>query len=69
MAHAYTNLYDLPTTGLRFFTVNGPWGKPDMALMLFADAISKGKAINVFNNGKMQIDFTYIEDIVEVLWS
>ncbi|GAA4882826.1 NAD-dependent epimerase/dehydratase family protein [Flaviramulus aquimarinus] len=65
MAHTYTHLYDIPTTGLRFFTVYGPWGRPDMAPMLFADAISKGQPINVFNNGKMQRDFTYIDDIVE----
>ena len=65
MAHAYSHLYNIPTTGLRFFTVYGPWGRPDMAPMLFADAISKGKPINVFNNGKMQRDFTYIDDIVE----
>lgn len=65
MAYTYSHLYDIPTTGLRFFTVYGPWGRPDMAPMLFADAISHGRAINVFNNGKMQRDFTYIDDIVE----
>ena len=65
MAHSYTHLYDLPTTGVRFFTVYGPWCRPDMAPMLFADAISKGKPINIFNNGKLQRDFTYIDDIVE----
>ncbi|GAB7086278.1 NAD-dependent epimerase [Marinifilum fragile] len=65
MAHTYSHLYDLPTTGLRFFTVYGPWGRPDMAPMLFAKAITKGVAINVFNNGEMQRDFTYIDDIVE----
>lgn len=65
MAYSYSHLYDLPTTGLRFFTVYGPWGRPDMAPMLFADAILKGKAIKIFNNGNMQRDFTYIDDIVE----
>lgn len=65
MAHSYSHLYDLRTTGLRFFTVYGPWGRPDMAPMLFADAISKKKSIDVFNNGKMQRDFTYVDDIVE----
>ena len=63
MAHAYSKLYGLPTTGLRFFTVYGPWGRPDMAPMLFASAISQGKPINVFNNGDMIRDFTYIDDI------
>ena len=65
MAHTYSHLYGLPTTGLRFFTVYGPWGRPDMALFLFAQAILKGEPINVFNYGKMQRDFTYIDDIVE----
>jgi len=65
MAHSYSNLYDLPTTGLRFFTVYGPWGRPDMALFLFTKAIMEGKPINVFNHGKMRRDFTYIDDIVE----
>lgn len=65
MAYSYSYLYNLPTTGLRFFTVYGPWGRPDMAPMLFADAILKGEAIKVFNNGEMQRDFTYISDIVE----
>ena len=65
MAHTYSHLYNLPTTGLRFFTVYGPWGRPDMAPMLFTDAISKGESINVFNNGIMQRDFTYIDNIVE----
>jgi UDP-glucuronate 4-epimerase len=64
MAHTYSHLYDIPTTGLRFFTVYGPWGRPDMALYLFADAISKGRPIQVFNHGKMSRDFTYIDDIV-----
>ncbi|MCQ8876506.1 NAD-dependent epimerase [Pseudoalteromonas shioyasakiensis] len=65
MAHSYSHLYDLPTTGLRFFTVYGPWGRPDMAPFLFTDAIVNNKKINVFNNGEMQRDFTYIDDIVE----
>ena len=65
MAHAYSHIYGLRTTGLRFFTVYGPWGRPDMAPMLFADAISKGTAINVFNDGNMQRDFTFIDDIIE----
>jgi UDP-glucuronate 4-epimerase len=64
MAHTYSHLYRLPTSGLRFFTVYGPWGRPDMAYFLFADAILKGKPIEVFNQGKMQRDFTYIDDIV-----
>ena len=65
MAHSYSHLYNLPTTGLRFFTVYGPWGRPDMAPYLFTDAISNNREIIVFNNGKMQRDFTYIDDIVE----
>ena len=65
MAHTYSHLYGLPATGLRFFTVYGPWGRPDMAPMLFARAILAGEPIKVFNHGKMQRDFTYIEDIVE----
>ena len=65
MAHSYSHLYDLPCTGLRFFTVYGPWGRPDMALFLFTKAISEGKPIKVFNHGKMQRDFTYIDDIIE----
>jgi UDP-glucuronate 4-epimerase len=65
MAHSYSYLYKLPTTGLRFFTVYGPWGRPDMALYLFTKAICEGKPINVFNHGKMRRDFTYIDDIVE----
>lgn len=64
-AHAYSHLFDLPTTGLRFFTVYGPWGRPDMALYLFADAILKGRPIKVFNYGRMRRDFTYIDDIVD----
>ena len=65
MAHAYAHLYRIPTTGLRFFTVYGPWGRPDMALYLFTDAILNGRPINVFNYGKMRRDFTYVDDIVE----
>ena len=65
MAHTYSHLYGLPTTGLRFFTVYGPWGRPDMALFLFAKAIFKGEAIPIFNKGQMIRDFTYIDDIVE----
>jgi len=65
MAHTYAHLYRLPTTGLRFFTVYGPWGRPDMAYFSFTRAILEGKTINVFNHGKMQRDFTYIDDIVE----
>ena len=65
MAHTYSHLYKLPTTGLRFFTVYGPWGRPDMAMFLFAKAILTGKSIDVFNHGKMRRDFTYIDDIAE----
>jgi len=65
MAHTYSHLYGLPTTGLRFFTVYGPWGRPDMALFLFTKAILEGRPIDVFNEGRMQRDFTYIDDIVE----
>lgn len=65
MAHSYSHLYGLPTTGLRFFTVYGQWGRPDMALFLFTEAILKGEPINVFNEGKMRRDFTYVDDIVE----
>jgi UDP-glucuronate 4-epimerase len=65
MAHTYSHLYNLPCTGLRFFTVYGPWGRPDMALFLFTKAILKGKPIAVFNHGRMQRDFTYIDDIIE----
>lgn len=67
MAHTYSHLYALPTTGLRFFTVYGPWGRPDMAYYLFTRAILKGQPIAVFNEGQMQRDFTYIDDIVEGL--
>ena len=65
MAHSYSHLYGIPCTGLRFFTVYGPWGRPDMALFLFTKAILEDKPINVFNYGKMERDFTYIDDIVE----
>ncbi|WGH76991.1 NAD-dependent epimerase [Tenacibaculum tangerinum] len=65
MAHTYSHLYKMPTTGLRFFTVYGPWGRPDMAPILFADAISNNRPIKVFNNGDMERDFTYVDDIVE----
>jgi UDP-glucuronate 4-epimerase len=65
MAHTYSHLYKLPTTGLRFFTVYGPWGRPDMALFIFTKAILEGKPIQVFNNGEMERDFTYVDDIVE----
>jgi UDP-glucuronate 4-epimerase len=65
MAHTYSHLYKLPTTGLRFFTVYGPWGRPDMAMFLFTKAILEGRAIDVFNNGQMRRDFTFIDDIAE----
>jgi UDP-glucuronate 4-epimerase len=65
MAHSYSHLFGLPTTGVRFFTVYGPWGRPDMALFLFTRAILQGEPIKVFNNGEMERDFTYIDDIVE----
>jgi UDP-glucuronate 4-epimerase len=65
IAHTYSHLFDLPCTGLRFFTVYGPWGRPDMALFLFTDAILNDRPIQVFNHGKMKRDFTYIDDIVE----
>ncbi len=65
MAHTYSNLYKIPTTGLRFFTVYGPWGRPDMALFIFTKNIVEGKSIDVYNNGKMKRDFTYIDDIVD----
>ena len=65
MAHTYSSLYAIPTTGLRFFTVYGPWGRPDMAPMLFADAIAEGRPIKVFNGGDLARDFTYIDDITE----
>ena len=65
MAHTYSHLFGLPTTGLRFFTVYGPWGRPDMALFIFTKAILEGKPIQIFNNGNMKRDFTYVDDIVE----
>jgi UDP-glucuronate 4-epimerase len=65
MAHCYAHLYRLPCTGLRFFTVYGPWGRPDMALFIFTKAILEGRPIDVFNQGKMQRDFTYVDDIVD----
>jgi len=67
MAHAYAHLYDFKVTGLRFFTVYGPWGRPDMAYFSFTKAISEGKSIDVYNHGKMQRDFTYIDDVVEAV--
>ena len=67
MSASYCSLYDIPATGLRFFTVYGPWGRPDMAYWLFADAMLSGRPIKVFNNGDMERDFTYIDDIVEPL--
>jgi len=65
IAHSYSHIYDLPTTGLRFFTVYGPWGRPDMAPMIFTKAILSGDEINIFNNGEMMRDFTYIDDVVD----
>ncbi|MBW3625758.1 MAG: NAD-dependent epimerase/dehydratase family protein, partial [Armatimonadetes bacterium] len=65
MAHTYSHLYRLPTTGLRFFTVYGPWGRPDMALFKFTKAILEGQPIEVYNHGRMRRDFTYVDDIVE----
>ena len=67
MAHSYSHLHKLPTTGLRFFTVYGPWGRPDMALSLFAEAIKKRKKLKLFNSGNMIRDFTYIDDIVSAI--
>jgi UDP-glucuronate 4-epimerase len=67
LAHSYAHLFRLPATGVRFFTVYGPWGRPDMALFLFVKAILEGRAIDVFNNGEMERDFTYVDDIVEAL--
>jgi UDP-glucuronate 4-epimerase len=67
MAHCYSHLYRLPTTGLRFFTVYGPWGRPDMAMFIFAKAILAGEPIKLFNHGKMRRDFTYIDDIAEAV--
>ena len=68
MAHSYASLYRFPVTGVRFFTVYGPWGRPDMAMFLFTEAIANGRPINVFNHGNMRRDFTYINDIVEGVW-
>ncbi|MFL9828559.1 NAD-dependent epimerase [Rhodoplanes sp. SY1] len=65
MAHSYSQLFGLPTTGLRFFTVYGPWGRPDMAMWLFTEAIATGKPLKLFNHGKMRRDFTYVDDVVE----
>ena len=65
MAHAYSHLFDIPTTGLRFFTVYGPWGRPDMALFKFAKAMIEGVPLDIYNEGKMSRDFTYIDDIVD----
>ena len=67
MAHAYSHLYGLPATGLRFFTVYGPWGRPDMAMYIFAKAIAEGQPIRLFNRGKMRRDFTYIDDVIEAV--
>ncbi|MFN6886210.1 NAD-dependent epimerase/dehydratase family protein, partial [Proteus mirabilis] len=65
MAHSYSHLYGIPTTGLRFFTVYGPWGRPDMALFKFTKAIINNQPIDIYNHGEMKRDFTYVEDIVE----
>lgn len=67
MAHTYSHLYGLPTTGLRFFTVYGPWGRPDMALFKFTKAMLEGKSIDVYNYGKTKRDFTYIDNIAEAI--
>ncbi|MGB6503503.1 MAG: NAD-dependent epimerase/dehydratase family protein, partial [Xanthobacteraceae bacterium] len=67
MAHAYSHLYGLPTTGLRFFTVYGPWGRPDMAMFIFAKAIAEGQPIRLFNFGRMRRDFTYVDDVIEAV--
>jgi UDP-glucuronate 4-epimerase len=67
MAHAYAHLFGIPMTGLRFFTVYGPWGRPDMAYWLFTDAIIRGQPIQLFNNGNMRRDFTYVDDVVEAI--
>ena len=68
MAHTYSHLFGIPTTGLRFFTVYGPWGRPDMAPMIFTNAIFKNKPIHIFNNGQMSRDFTYIDDVIETIF-
>ncbi len=67
MAHAYSHPFAVPATGLRFFTVYGPWGRPDMAMFLFTSAIAQGRAIRLFNSGRMRRDFTYIDDVVEAV--
>ncbi len=67
LAHSYSHLYNIPSTGLRFFTVYGPWGRPDMAPMIFANSIINNKPIKIFNNGEMSRDFTFIDDIIEIL--
>ncbi len=67
MAHAYSHLHGLPTTGLRFFTVYGPWGRPDMAMFIFAKAIAEGRPIRLFNYGRMRRDFTYVDDVIEAV--
>jgi UDP-glucuronate 4-epimerase len=67
MAHAYSHLFALPATGLRFFTVYGPWGRPDMAMWLFTEAIARGRPVRLFNHGKMRRDFTYVDDVVEAV--
>jgi UDP-glucuronate 4-epimerase len=67
MAHSYSHLFELPTTGLRFFTVYGPWGRPDMAMWIFTEAIGAGKPIKLFNHGNMRRDFTYIDDVVQAV--
>lgn len=69
MAHSYSNLFGVPTIGLRFFTVYGPWGRPDMALYLFADALTKGQPLRLYNNGEMIRDFTYVSDIVKAVYA
>src|SRR5580693_4747177 len=67
LAHAYSHLFGLPTTGLRFFTVYGPWGRPDMAMFIFAKAIAEGRPIRLFNHGRMRRDFTYVDDVIEAV--
>ena len=67
MAHAYSHLYRIPATGLRFFTVYGPWGRPDMAMFIFAKAILAGQPIRLFNHGKMRRDFTYVDDVSQAI--
>ena len=68
MAHTYSHLYNLPTTGLRFFTVYGPWGRPDMSYFIFTSKILKEESIQIFNNGEMERDFTYIDDVTESIF-